>query len=90
MEIKIHLYDLGHMINMATLPIYGKTLQNLFLRNRRADIHETWYVASGTPANYSLFKWPWSDLDLFYGKVKFGNLGFSVAGDLKIIVLMRI
>ena len=24
-----------------------------------------------------MFKWwPWSDLDLFYGKVKFGNLGF--------------
>ena len=21
---------------------------------------------------------PWSDLDLFYGKVKFGNLGFSI------------
>ena len=27
----------------------------------------------------SLFKWwPWVDLDLFYGKVKFGNLGFSM------------
>ena len=22
--------------------------------------------------------WPSSDLDLFYGKVKFGNLGFSM------------
>ena len=22
---------------------------------------------------------PWSDLDLFYSKVKFGNLGFSMA-----------
>ena len=30
-----------------------------------------------TPAHHNLFKWwPWSDLDLFYGKVKFGNLGF--------------
>ena len=43
------------------------------------DFHETWYVALGTPANHSLFKLlPWSDLDLFYGKVKFGNLGFSI------------
>ena len=38
-----------------------------------------WFVASGTPAHHSLFKWwPWSDLGLFYGKVKFGNLGFSM------------
>ena len=36
-----------------------------------------WYVALGTPAHHSLFK-PWSDLDLFYGKVKFGYLGFSM------------
>ena len=89
------------MTKMATMPIYGKNLQNLLLRNRRTDFHETWYVASGTPANYSLFKWwPWSDLDLFYDKVKLCNLGFSVrkvdfsktieACDLKIIVLMRI
>ena len=66
------------MTKMATMPIYGKTLQNN-LQNRRADIHETWYVASGIPANYSLFKlWPLSDLDLFYGEAKFGNIGFSV------------
>ena len=32
-----------------------------------------------TPAHHSLFKWwSWVDLDLFYNKVKFGNLGFSV------------
>ena len=24
-----------------------KTLQNIFLQNRQADFHETWYVASG-------------------------------------------
>ena len=59
--------------------IWSKPFKNLLLQNRRADFHETWYVASGTPAHHSLFKrWPWSDLDLFYGKVKFGNLGFSI------------
>ena len=32
-----------------------------------------------TLAHHSLFKWwPWVDLDLFYSKVKFGNLGFSI------------
>ena len=59
--------------------IWSKPFKNLLLQNRRADFHETWYLASGTPAHHSLFKrWPWSDLDLFYGKVKFGNLGFSI------------
>ena len=59
--------------------IWSKPFKNLLLQNRRADFHETWYVASGTPAHHSLSKRrPWSDLDLFYGKVKFGNLGFSI------------
>ena len=31
------------------------------------------------PAPHSLFKWwSWVDLDLFYGKVKFGNIGLSI------------
>ena len=56
-----------------------KTLQYLLLQNWWTDFHETWYVASGTPAHHNLFKWwPWVDLDLFYGKVKFGNLGVSI------------
>ena len=58
---------------------WAKPFKNLLLQNRPADFHETWYVALGTPAHHSVYKWwPWSDLDLFYGKVKFGNLGFSI------------
>ena len=62
------------------MPIYGKKpFKNLLLQNRRTDFHETWYVALGTPAHHSLFKWwPFVDLDLFYGKVKICNLGFSI------------
>ena len=60
-------------------PYMIKHFKNLLLQNWRTDFHETWYVASGTPAHHSLFKWwPWSDLDLFYGMVKFGNFGFSI------------
>ena len=60
-------------------PYMLKTLQNLLLLNRWTDFHETWYVAFETPAHHSLFKWwPWSDLDLFYGKIKFGNISFSI------------
>ena len=78
--MKIWKHDAGQMTKMATTPIYGKKyFKNLLLRNRPADFHITWYVASGTPARHSLVKWwPWSDIDLFYGKVKFGNLGFSM------------
>ena len=77
---KVYINGPGHMTKMAAMPIYGKKpFKNLLLQNRRADFHETRYVASGTPAHHSLYKWwPWSDLDLFYGKFKFGNLGFSI------------
>ena len=36
------------------MAIYGKKpFKNLLFLNRRADFHETWYVAFGTPAHYS-------------------------------------
>ena len=48
---------LGHMTKMTDTPIYGKkTFKNNLLQNRRADFHETWYIASGTPAHHTLFK----------------------------------
>ena len=34
---KVHINGPGHMTKMATMPIYGKTLKNLLLHNRRAD-----------------------------------------------------
>ena len=78
-EMKIWWHHGGHMTKMATTPINGKNPSKIFFRNRLADFHETQYVASGTPVHHSLFKWwTWSDLDLFYGKVKFGYFGFSL------------
>ena len=54
-----------------------KTLKNLLLWNQKADYLETWYETSGTQVLPNLFKWwPWDDVDLFYGKVKFGPLCF--------------
>ena len=76
---KVCSRHLGHMTMMAATPIYGKNPSNIFSRTGGPIFYETWDVASGTPAHHSLFKWwPWSDLDLFYGKVIFGNLGFSI------------
>ena len=50
-----------HLIEFMKICEYSMSrsfldLQKNFHRNRRADLHETWYVASGTPAHHSLFK----------------------------------
>ena len=43
------------------------------------NFYESWYVAWGTPSYNNLFKrWPWVDLDPFWGKVKFCDWGFSI------------
>ena len=43
--MKINSNELGHMTNMAAMPIYGKNLKNLLLQNQLTDDLETWYVA---------------------------------------------
>ena len=53
---KVCINGPGHMTKMAATPIYGKNFKNLLLQNQRADFHETWYVASGTPAYHSLYE----------------------------------
>ena len=54
---KVRSRHLGHMTKMAAKPrpYMVKPFKNL-LQNRKSDFHETWYVASGTPAHHSLFK----------------------------------
>ena len=43
--MKINTNEVGHMINMAAMPIYSKNLKNLLLQNQLTDDLETWYVA---------------------------------------------
>ena len=60
-------------------PFMVKTLKNLLLWNQKANDLETWYATLGARVLPSLLKWwPWVDLDLFYGKVKFGSLCFCM------------
>ena len=40
----------------TAMPIYGKKLKNLLLRNQKANDLETWYIASGARVLSSLFK----------------------------------
>ena len=43
MEMKIYINELGHMTNMAAMPIYGKNLKKkLLLQNQLTDDLETW------------------------------------------------
>ena len=46
----------GHMTKMAAMPIYGKNLKKLLLRNQKADDFETWYAALGALVLTNLFK----------------------------------
>ena len=69
----------GHMTKMAAMPIYGENIKKSSPEPKANNI-ETWYAASGARVLPSLFKWwPWVDLDLFYGKIKFGPLCFCIA-----------
>ena len=63
--------DPGHMTKMV------KTWKILLLWNQKADDFESFHAALGTLVLPSLFKWwPLNDLDIFYGKVKFGCYAF--------------
>ena len=56
-----------------------KTLKNLLLQNLLTDDLETLYVALSMQVLPRLFKLlPWVDLDTFYAKVKFGDIGFCM------------
>ena len=70
----------GHMTKMAAMPIYGKILKNLLLRNQKADDLESWYATLGVKyyqfyssngpeltLAYFMAKQIWS-LMLLYGK----------------------
>ena len=55
-----------------------KTFKNPHLQNRWTDFTETWYVASGTLVYSYINHDLWFDLNLFYGKFKFGHICFSM------------
>ena len=54
--MKIYTIELGHMTNMAAMPIHGKNLKNLLLQNQYTDDLETWYVALSMQILPRLFK----------------------------------
>ena len=76
--MKVFTNELGHMTNMATMPIYGKNLKKTSPLEPMDDL-ETLYEALSMQVLPKLFKLlPWVDLDTFYAKVKFGDIGFCM------------
>ena len=43
--MEIYTNELGHIANMAAMPIYGKNLKNHLLQKQQTNDLETWYVA---------------------------------------------
>ena len=75
--MKIYTNELGHMIKMAAMPIYGKKLK----KSSSPEAIDRWswnlYVALSMQLLPRLFKlWPLVELDPFYAKVKFDHIGF--------------
>ena len=71
--------------------IYGKNPSKIFFSRTGERFPRNLVCSSETPAHHSLYKWwPWSDLDLFYGKVKFGNLSFSIGKNWKLLIFQNI
>ena len=56
--MNIYTNELGHMINMAAMPIYGKNLKKIFFSRTSGliDDLETWYVALSMQVLPRLFK----------------------------------
>ena len=90
--MKICWHDAGHMTMMAATPIYGKNPSKYSSPELAGRFPGNLvYVASGTPANHSLFKWwPWNALYLFYDKVKVGKLGFSTGKKVKTVDFQKL
>ena len=43
---QVYIKGTGHMTKMAAMLIYGRSLQNLLLQNRKSYDLETWHATS--------------------------------------------
>ena len=80
-EIIIYTNGLGHMTKTAVTPIYGKkTFKTLLIQNQRADFNELvmQHQGCGPIIIYSNYDPSLFDLEIYYGKVKFGHEGICM------------
>ena len=75
--MKIRLHDAGHMTKMATTPIYGKNLSKVFFSGTGGPISTK--LGMNNPGLQPIIVFSNDDPGVtFDGKVKFGNLCFSM------------
>ena len=79
MGMKIYTNELGHMTNMATMPIYGKNLK----KSSSPEPIDQWpwnlvcsivYGSTTKIVQIMTLGWPWP----VFTKVKFGHIGFCI------------
>ena len=77
---KVCINGPGHMTKMAAMPIYGKKPSKIFFSRTGGPIFKKLGMEHRglQPIIVCSNDDPGVNLDLFYGKVKFGNLGFSI------------
>ena len=77
--LKIYTNELGHMTNMAAMPIYGKNLK----KSSSPEPIDRWpwnfvysivYASTTKIVQIITLGWPWP----FYAKVKFSDIGFCM------------
>ena len=71
----------GHMTKLAATLIYGTTPSKIFFSGTDGPISTKlgMWRRELKPIIVCSKWWPWVDLNRIYGKVKFGNMGFSTA-----------
>ena len=80
--MRMHHHFAGHMTKMAAMPIYGNNTLKIFFPGTTKQILMKLCMMHQSPkpfiicSNYDPGFTITYNLDLFYGKVKFCNLGF--------------
>ena len=77
---KVCIFGPGHMTKMAAMLIYSKNLEISSSTEPlgRLPLNLVCSIWGSSTIKFKYKWWSWVDLDLFYGKVKFGPIDFNV------------
>ena len=88
--MKIYTNELGHMTNMATMPIYGKNLK----KSSYSEPMDPWpwnlvcsimYVSTTKVVQIKSLVWPWPIL-----RRQFGHIGFWMGKKWKLFIVWKL
>ena len=89
--MKIYTNELGHMTNMATMPIYGKNLKKSSSREPIDPwpwnlVWSIMYVSTTKVVQMKLLVWPWPILR----QGQFGHIGFWMGKKWKLFIVWKL